>query len=191
MSRLRTRPEKRDAELKRDHRTAMEAPHAFRKNWPRKKARINRNRRRTADAAVQAVLRGADAEAVVVPRRLRGEHLHKMGVSPLADVVAGKSQSVRADFLPRYIAPRRDPAEHADRFRGFLAALVQGRTQVAADRAKYLLWLLDMELPNHHALLYKQIWLRRFFAAEPHWETRVRRWCQQVQARCSADTCNG
>jgi hypothetical protein len=185
MSRLKTAPEKRRAALKHDHRTDMEAPHAFRKNWPKKKARINRNRRRAADAALHAVLRGAEADALLVPKRVRGEHLRKMGVGPLGTVVANKKRRIRADFLPRYIAPRGDPTEYAEMFRAFLAALVQGRSRVSAGRAGYLLWLLDAELPNNHPVLYKQTWLRRFFAAEPRWEIRVRRWCRLVQERAS------
>lgn len=185
VSKLKTRPEKRRAALKHDHRTEMEAPHAFRKNWPRKKARINRNRRRAADAAVQAIVKGADVDGLIVPRRLRGEHLNKKGVAPLGTVVARKKRSSRTDFLPLYIASRGDPAEHAEMFRRFLAALVQGRSRLAADRAKYLLWLLDAELPNNHQVLYKQVWLRRFFASAPRWEARVRNWCRQLQERAS------
>ncbi len=181
MSRLKTRPEKRAAALKHDHRTEMEAPHAFRKNWPRKKARINRNRRRAADGAVKSVVRGGDADDLVVPRRLRGEHLKKSGVATLGAFVATKKRRNRADFLPRYITPRGDPAEHAEMFRGFLAGLVQGRSLISADRAKYLLWLLDADLPNSHHVLYKQVWLLRFFAAEPRLEARVRDWCQQLE----------
>src|SRR5262249_51602227 len=158
MSRLKTSPEKRAAALKRDHRTEMEAPHAFRKNWPKKKARINRNRRRVADAAVQAVLKGGEPDDLLVPRRLRGEHLHKMGVAPLREVIAAKDGRKRTDFLPRYIVPRGDPTKYAEMFRGYLAALVQGRSRVSADRAKYFLWLLDSELPNNHHVRFKQVW---------------------------------
>ncbi len=42
MSKIRTPVEKKRAAYARDHRTAMEAPHAFRKNWRKKKAGINR-----------------------------------------------------------------------------------------------------------------------------------------------------
>jgi hypothetical protein len=185
MSRLKTSPEKRAAALKRDHRTAMEAPHAFRKNWPKKKTRINRNRRRVADGAVQAIVKGGDPDELLVPRRLRGEHLRKVGVAPLAEVVAAKERRTRTEFLPRYIRPRGDPAKYAEMFRGFLRALIQGRSRVSASRAKHLLWLLDADLPNNHGVLYEQVWLRRFFAAEPRWEARVRKWFQRVEERAS------
>jgi hypothetical protein len=174
---LKTAPEKRQAALKRDHRTDMEAPHAFRRNWPRKKARVNRNRRRAAEAVLHGVLKGADTDGLVVPKRLRGEHLGKVGVASLGAVVARKAGRARNDFLPRYIAPRGNPAAHAESFRSFLNALVQGRSRLASERAAYLMWLLDTELPNNHPVRYEQVWLRRFFSAEPRWETRVRRWC--------------
>jgi hypothetical protein len=163
----------------------MEAPHAFRKNWPMKKARVNRNRRRASDSALRGVLQGADPEALVVPRRLRGEHLHKSGVAPLGTVVAGKLKRASSDFLPNYIWPRRNPAGHAVEFRAFLAALVQGRSRLARERAKYLEWLLNSDLPNNHAVRYQQMWLRRFFSAEPRWEARVRRWCRRAQEPAS------
>jgi hypothetical protein len=108
-----------------------------------------------------------------------------MGVAPLGAVVARKKRRSQTDFLPRYIAPFGDPAAHAEMFRSFLAALIQGRSRIAADRAKYLLWLLDAELPNNHQVRYKQVWLRRFFASAPRWEIRVRKWCQQLQERAS------
>jgi hypothetical protein len=177
VSKLKTSPEKRVAALKRDHRTEMDADHAFRKNWPRKKARVNRKRRRAARATVYAVSKGADAEALVVPRRLPGEHLRKMGVRTLGAFVAEKQRRTRTAFLPRYVGLRRGFAGHARSFRTFLAALVQGRSAIATERAKHLLWLLDEELPNNHWRLSEQTWLRRFFAVEPRWEARVRSWC--------------
>ena len=182
MSRLKTPPEKRAAARQRDHRTEMEAPHAFRKNWPKKKARINRNRRRAASAAVRSVVLGAEPDGLLVPRRLRGEHIRKMGVGSLESAVAAKQRRTRTGFLPRYIRPRADPGRHATAFRGFLASLVEGRTGVSLDRARHFRWLLDAKLPNNHQVLYQQIWLRRFFAGEPQWEARVRTWCRQLEA---------
>ncbi len=88
MSKTKTAPEKKRAAYDHDHRTYMEAPHAFRKNWPKKKARLNRGRRRTADQAIQAIIKGADPDAVVVPHRKRGEHLSKSGVVRLGEFVA-------------------------------------------------------------------------------------------------------
>ena len=102
MSRFKTPPEKKRAAYDHDHRTAMEAPHAFRKNWPRKKARINRGRRRAANRVVESVVKGADAEAVVVPKRRRGEHIHKSGVGSLKEAVGYKLKRLRNEFLPHY-----------------------------------------------------------------------------------------
>jgi hypothetical protein len=179
VSKLKTAPEKRTAELKHDHRTQMEVPHAFRKNWPKKKARINRDRRRAADAALQSVIKGADADSIVLPRRLLGEHLNKMGVQPLAVVVAKKRERLAAEFLPRYIEPRGDPGEHAERFTRFLEALVASRSGTARARAAHLLWLLDAPLPNNHGARYEQVWLKRFFRVHRALETRVREWCRE------------
>jgi hypothetical protein len=182
LSKLKNPADKKRAAYDLDHRTAMEAPHAFRKNWRKKKARINRVRRRAADRVVKGVLNGADVETVVVPTRVRGEHLHKMGVTSLRRAVARRDVHRRTGFLPRYLGDRYDAELHLPPFRRFLAALVRGRSALAAQRAEYLSILLDAPLRNHSPVQYERTWLRRFFRDDPEWERRVRLWITRLRA---------
>ena len=62
----------------RDHRTGMENPHAFRKNWPKKKARANRRDRAVlrshppaADGLTPAALRSVTARRAIVKSYVR------------------------------------------------------------------------------------------------------------------------
>ena len=179
MSKIKAPPDKKRAEYDRDHRTEMEAPHAFRKNWPRKKPRLSRKHRRTADARVHAVLKGHDSEQLLIPPRPRG-WLRKMGVGPLRQAVRYREVRRRTWFLPRYILRRYDAAQYAVPFKAFLAGLVRGKTELSASRAGHLSYLLDASLPNNSPDLSQQRWLRSFFSTAPRWEARVRKWISEV-----------
>lgn len=48
--------QKKQDEYDKDMRPMIENPHAFRKNWPRKKARVNRIKRRRIQRAVSTAL---------------------------------------------------------------------------------------------------------------------------------------
>lgn len=54
MSSVKGPQQKKINAYQRDHRTVMEYPHAFRKNWPKKKARIIRRERRKLTDAVKS-----------------------------------------------------------------------------------------------------------------------------------------
>ena len=79
------RLKKQDA-YEKDHRTDMENPHAFRKNWPKKKARANRRDRVT----VRSLLATAGADELTsahVRAVVGGRDLHKTGTLTLRDWV--------------------------------------------------------------------------------------------------------
>jgi hypothetical protein len=182
LSKLKNPADKKRAAYDRDHRTAMEAPHAFRKNWRKKKARINRVRRRAADRVVNGVLKGDDTERAVVPTRVRGEHLHKDGVSSLREAVANRDDRRRTSFLPTYVGYHYHAESDPKQFRRFLAALIRGRSALAAQRAEHLSMLLDARLPNNSPVKSDRKWLRRFFQDNPEWERRVRLWITRLRA---------
>lgn len=77
---------KKQDEYGKDHRTDMENPHAFRKNWPKKKARANRRDR----VAVRSLVASADAEDLTgarVKSVVGGHDIWKSGVMTLRDWV--------------------------------------------------------------------------------------------------------
>ena len=60
--------QKKQLELKKDHFTFTDAPHAFRKNWKKKKANVNRQYRRRSDEVLciaKPEISGEDAEVLV------------------------------------------------------------------------------------------------------------------------------
>src|SRR4029453_4470033 len=99
----------------------MEAPHAFRKNWPRKKARLARVYRRVADSKVQAVLKGRDSEELVIPPRVSGWRLPKLGGGSLRKAGAWRETRRRTWFLPRYVLRQYEAAKPQVAFKRFLS----------------------------------------------------------------------
>jgi hypothetical protein len=69
--------EKKRYALDRDHVKGAEYPHAFRKSWPRKRARINRAFRRNVRQMLQPTASGSVPEAAAMGRR---ERIQKHGV---------------------------------------------------------------------------------------------------------------
>jgi hypothetical protein len=162
----------------------MEAPHAFRKNWPRKKARINRGRRRLAALTVQAVVKGADPDAIVVPYRKRGEHIRKSGVVSLEEFVGQSLQSRRTNFLPSYTYRPYESAL-APSFARFLSSLLRGQSPLAVARASHLRWLLETDVEKGSGDHHRQRWLRTFLQDKPYWANRVHGWFSKLKVERS------
>ena len=81
---------KRD-EYEKTFRTGMENPHAFRKNWPKKKARANRSER----AATRSLIASAQPEDLTGEQIKHLVHRHtiqKSGVMPLKKFLAHRWQ---------------------------------------------------------------------------------------------------
>jgi hypothetical protein len=77
---------KKQNEYDKDMRPMIENPHAFRKNWPRKKARVNRSRRRRINVLVQeAVAKGQCEELspVLLKSQKPLHQVKKMGIRSL------------------------------------------------------------------------------------------------------------
>ena len=69
---------KKDLEYSKDHFTFSEYPHAFRRNWKRKKARVNRQYRRKSDELLAQTKPGISAnEAELIAGDLTAAHLQK------------------------------------------------------------------------------------------------------------------
>lgn len=91
-------PEKKELALKKDHFIIAEYPHAFRKNWPRKKARTNRDYRRKTEEIISRAKRtisSEDAEAVAtdltaarLKQSVSRKRLHKSGKVSLAERIS-------------------------------------------------------------------------------------------------------
>lgn len=97
-----TPQQKKELELKKDHFTFSEAPHAFRKNWKRKKAHLNRLYRRKSGEALSAAkveMSGADAEVLIgdvtakhLKESVLTKRLNKWSAVSLGEKIEIKSQ---------------------------------------------------------------------------------------------------
>ena len=87
MKARRSPPEDKQLDYDREIRTPLEVPHATRKSWPIKKARVNRKTRLAARIAVAAAQKAGDLDDVTAEatrnRLRRGRKIHKMGVMTL------------------------------------------------------------------------------------------------------------
>ncbi len=157
--------------LERDHRTAMEAPHPFRKGWPKKKASVNRRYRRAVAGQLASISDAGDSISVEPRRR----SLRKSGVSTLKERLASNHRH-RVEGGPRYMLEPYS-AESAADFLRFLNATIKGRTGGSRDQAAWLLRLLDDPLLVRTSTLdYQQRWLRRFLEDHGDQAPRIRAW---------------
>jgi hypothetical protein len=188
-----TPQEKKRREYDWNHHTEAEHPHAFRKGWPRKKARANRRLRRRAAELVRSVgagpaeevMEAAEARAVTrehVRDSLDRTRVHKSGVFSLRERVARKRrarlfQPAQAFFYAAY-SPDRD----RERFAAYLESLVAARGEGAAELAAWLESVLAVpgSAPETAWLGRDRRWLCDFFADEPGWEPRLRAWIRSV-----------
>lgn len=82
---------KKQDEYEKTCRTRMENPHAFRKNWPKKKARENRSER----AAVRSLMASShpdDLTGELLKHIVHRHTIHKSGVMPLKDFLEDRFQ---------------------------------------------------------------------------------------------------
>jgi hypothetical protein len=83
LTRRKTPQEKKEEEYKYEIRPWCEAPHAFRKNWPRKKARVNRAERRDVKQTIGQDLSSGNEDdltlkklkTIHVPSAIRKTHI--------------------------------------------------------------------------------------------------------------------
>jgi hypothetical protein len=83
MKRLKSPQLKKQDEYDKDHRPHMENPHAFRKNWPKKKARVHRRERAAVRSLFAGVEIGEVTTEVVKNVRRTLPKIVKSGVVPL------------------------------------------------------------------------------------------------------------
>src|SRR5262245_43728140 len=90
MGRRKTPPEKKQLDYDEQIRPYLEAPHAFRKNWPKKKARANRRTRRLADTLIRESVKRDDVEDLTsraVKNVRKGKDIRKTQVVTLGQRV--------------------------------------------------------------------------------------------------------
>ncbi len=85
--------QKKQEDYDKDMRPLIENPHAFRKNWPKKKARINRKRRHHLQTLLQAAIACGQADGLS-PELLKTveplQQVKKQGIRSLRQNVQAK-----------------------------------------------------------------------------------------------------
>jgi hypothetical protein len=169
MGRRLTPQEKKDMAYSRDHYvSAGESRHAFRKNWPKKKAMANQAHRHSAAEKIRLLNRFSDSESIenspneVTREQLRKPHprkkLHKYGVHSMKEYVqqSRKSRAQREGV---------------------------GRERRQRDDAEWQNCIIAMErnpssLPTSQLLhrLTRWAWNRRLFLSRnPKWKPRLQK----------------
>jgi hypothetical protein len=108
MRRRQTPPEKKRLDYEEQIRPLLDAPHAFRKNWAKNKARVNRGTRHLAAAMVRESMKRNEVEdltAEAVKRVRKGRDIKKSYVMSLRERV--KVNQADPDNRPRLVLAAR------------------------------------------------------------------------------------
>jgi hypothetical protein len=175
MSRVKNPQQKKRNELRSDHRTAMEAPHAFRKGWPKKKALANRRHRRRLQAQLHGIESGSDPDGFSAEPHLRS--LVKSGTTSLSEAVRN-GITARVTWTGAQYTLKPYSRAAAEKFRQCVASLVRGRRGRSRDYARWLLSLIDEQQVPTSTLWYQQRWVHRFLADYPEVGGSIREWAR-------------
>ena len=193
MKERKTPQQKKALSYKKDRVVTTEYPHAFRRNWPRKKAFANRAyRRRIHQAVVQYhVHEGAEEFVTRDPATIRRRPERKWGPpTALCDVVVYHLQTRIHRIGWNFFKSEYDSARHQQQFIRFLQAQIAGKTGRAREIARFFNSILqprelDTELEEGPWLREwsrnsRAAWLAAFFGDEPDWEPRLRAWIRRL-----------
>jgi hypothetical protein len=186
VKRQRTPSEKKALSYKKDYITIAEYPHAFRRNWPRKKARLQRAERRKVRQLLRQVTPEQQAEErdYTPLKPVRRRRIKKWGVTALGTRVRERLQA-RVNWTAwNFFKSPYNSKRHREKFVKFLETLIEGRT----EKSQALAHLFDdiMAPPRPHPPFGKiyadrrREWLQAFFKDEPAWEGRLRTWIQDI-----------
>ncbi|MBL8045312.1 MAG: hypothetical protein JNL09_02165 [Anaerolineales bacterium] len=186
MKKRRTPQEKKQLSLSKDHVVLAEYPHAFRKSWPKKKARANqvyRHKIRQALSTQYDVDRIDLAESAV--KAIVRKPIQKWDVVSLGERVNNKLEVRRSRLGWNFFRQPYSSVADRERFVAFLSALIVGRSAESFRLARVVAeWLAP---PHHdiswHKLEEKQRWLTAFFKDEPTWEKRLHKWIAEMLSK--------
>ncbi len=177
--RQRTPQEKKRLRYVKDSDPNAEYPHAFRKSWPKKKARIKQSQRRAVRQDLSELIHGEQAEEVESRVRTRTSfRLIKWGARSLGERVRQSLQKRRDtigwnSFRQGYSRPL-----HRKKFIAFLKSLMEGDTPESARRKDVVRgWLQSRRGP--YLVGNRRRWLDAFFQDAPDWERKLLDWVKE------------
>lgn len=187
MTRQRQTPEeKKQIAYDKDHVVRADYPHAFRRNWPRRKARAARKERRKVRQMLGELVPEQQAEAreAMPIRPVRRDLARKMAYAvPLREHVAHRHSMRVYRTAWNFFKRPYDTALHQVRFAAFLEQITQEDTphtrKVAAMFRHILQPLSDLRPASIDR--FRAQWLRAFLRDEPAWAGRIVEWAASVQ----------
>jgi len=183
-------PEKKDRAYREDHVVTSEYPHAFRRQWPRKKARSHRAYRRRVNQLLGRLPethndeddRREDSTAESVRRTIA----RKDGVITLREyVIRTHERRVRTTAWNFFKTPY-DASTHRPRFAAFLSEITKGDTPYLREVATFFGDMLDGVAVGYSGRPLPPSprhvdWVKAFLRDEPDWEPRLRAWILRVR----------
>lgn len=174
--RQRTPQEKKRFRYAKDSDPNAEYPHAFRKSWPRKKARVKQSQRRAVRQDLSELIQGEQAEEVESRVRARKTfRLTKWRVRSLGERVEQSLQKRRDTIGWNNFRQGYSRTLHRKKFIAFLKNLMEGDTPESLLRKDVVRgWLQSRRGPYHAD--HRRRWLDAFFQDAPGWERKLLDW---------------
>jgi hypothetical protein len=157
-----------------------EYPHAFRRKWPAKKARANREVRHVVRQVLNSPGGLPAPEAAENSGSLRRREVKKWPGSSVTrrELVSGKERRRLRRVGWNYFKEPYRSRNHRERFVEFLRDIVADRSPDVATRAAVVAdWMNPAAPPLGVATIAK--WLERFFRDEPSWRSRLVEWVER------------
>jgi hypothetical protein len=168
MSKERSPQDKKELAKEKDHFSPSEYPHAFRRQWPQKKARVERAFRHKAKQTLQEITAYNEEDA---PQFTKREGLKKWGTITLAERIEGtlykRTQHIAWNYFK--MPWTYQSSVHRERFKAFLISVMQGRSETSVKIAHFFEELLQIH----------QAWFQAFFQEEPTMEHSLRAWINE------------
>ena len=191
MRQKRTPQAKKELDYEKQHFSPGEYPHAFRRNWPRKKARVNREYRRKADELLSKI---SIEPAVTVEEQIDDggltrnrfrksvlkKRVRKWGVATLKERVDSRLETRASQIGRQYFKDAYCREKHLVGFIRFLQSNVITSSKLALSYASFFDEVLDT---SHRRYITQYRWLQCFFKDAPGWERTLRRWLATVEQR--------
>ncbi len=193
--RARSPAEKKALDYRKNRTVHAEYPHAFRKQWPRKKARSHRKYRRQSHQSLFAVIPRRmiadeidDVQQVPVQRdRVKKWTYRGMSTLSLRELVLYRLQRRAEVTLASFFKEPYTPDRHREKFSHFLASITSSHSLQVRIMAELLGRLLDapmmVKMGRFQRLQRRCAWLDRFLIDEPAWEPRLRAWIASFDDR--------
>jgi hypothetical protein len=194
MKRPLTPQEKKAFAYTKDHFDPSAYPHAFRRKWPKKKARAQRRYRRQVKQVLDSsAARNTDGwEEQTRVAEIRKKKPSKWKVLSLEDWL-GSRRWRRAGGAARRLYDRLyDSDKHRERYRAFLATLPKNPDVFGPELADVfeLMMMSPIPIPLLRRGIYmsphRHVWLENFFQDEPDWKLRLSKWMDEMQSIRSA-----